>query len=159
MKIIGLTYYNGSHRFTMKCDASLLNQRKPFFLPDWSSDMRYIPCTVIRISRLGKCIESRFATRYYDAYAAGLDFIANDWMEKEYARATAFDNALCVGEWQQVETLSEEKKEQIAQAIEQISHVVTLRMGDYIYIDASVPSNPLHENQEIEQDNLYCKIK
>lgn len=159
MKIIGLTYYNGVHQYTMKCDASLLNQRKPFFLPDWSNDIRYIPCTVIRISRLGKCIESRFAERYYDAWASGLDFIAHDWIEKEYARATAFDNSLCVGEWQEVDLLLEQEKARIAQAIEQISHIVTLRMGDYIYIDAPTPAAPLHENQEIEQDHLYCKIK
>lgn len=159
VKIIGLTYYNNAHHFTMKCDASLLNQRKPFFLPDWSTDMRYIPCMVVRISRLGKCIESHFADRYYDAVADGLDFVAYDLLDNEYAQATAFDNSLCVGEWQPADTLTDEQRELIADAIRQISRIVTLRMGDLIYVDQPVEALTMQTNQIIEQNHLYCKIK
>jgi len=154
VKIVGLTYYQGQHRYTMKCDASLLNQRKPFFVPDWAQDFRYIPCLVARISRLGKCIEQRYAHRYYDAVANGLDFVAYDLLDTNYAQATAFDSALCVGEFEEGR-----QEDIIAEAIHTISEIVTLRMGDLVYIDIEQDAQPIHPEQEIETNHLYCKIK
>ncbi|MCQ2348542.1 MAG: hypothetical protein MJZ65_05060 [Paludibacteraceae bacterium] len=158
MKILGMTYYDNTHHFTMKCDASLLNQRKPFFMPDWSQDVRCIPCTVVRISRLGKCITPKFANRYYDAVAEGLDFVAYDLLATDYAQATAFDNSLCVGEWLPVDNASLPATA-IDQAISDISRIVTLRMGDLVYIDHTIEPQPIHAEQIIEQEHLYCKIK
>jgi len=154
MKIVGLTYYNGAHHYTMKCDASLLNQRKPFFVPDWAQDFRYIPCVVARISRLGRCIEEKYAHRYYDAIANGLDFVAYDLLDSQYAQATAFDSSLCVGSW-----IEGRKDEQIDRAIKEVSKVVTLRMGDLVYIDLKEEARVIQLNQEIELENLYCRIK
>lgn len=159
MKIVGLTYYEGQHHFTMKCDASLLNNRKPFFLPDWAKDIRCVPCTVIRISRLGKCIEPKFAPRYYDAVAEGLDFMAYDLLPHQWAQGTAFDNSLCVGEWQAAETANNDTAQHIAEAIARISRIVTLRMGDLLYIDQETEAQPLQSEQIIENKHLYCKIK
>lgn len=159
MKIIGLTYYNNAHHFTMKCDASLLNQRKPFFMPDWSHDIRVVPCAVVRIGRLGKCIEARFAHRYYDGIAYGLDFVAYDLLATNYAQATAFDNSLCVGEWLPVDSEMPVNPAAIDQAISDISHIVTLRMGDLVYIDLATEALPLQAEQIIENEHLYCKIK
>jgi len=159
VKIVGYTYCENAHRFTMKCDASLLNQKKPFFVPDWAEDFRYIPCLVVRISRLGKCIEERYADRYYDAVALGLDFVAWDKMKQNYAMATAFDTSLCVGEWQPVEEMSDQDKARIAGAIHHASEIVTLRMGDLIYIDQAEQAQPLQPEQIIEMNHLYCKIK
>ena len=160
MKILGLTYYRSSHRFTMKCDASLLNNRKPFFMPDWAEDWRGVPCTVVRISRLGKCIEPRFARRYYNAVAPGVDFYAADKIDTNYVQATAFDGSLCVGEWNELEEeATVPEAEMIAEAIAQVSQVVTLRMGDLVYIDQATEGQTLQREQIIEQTGLYCKIK
>ncbi|MCQ2340846.1 MAG: hypothetical protein MJZ48_00065 [Paludibacteraceae bacterium] len=159
MKIVGYTYHNGSHHYTMKCDASLLNQRKPFFVPDWAQDFRYIPCVVARICRLGKCIDQRYAARYYDAVASGLDFVAYDLLNTHYAQATAFDNSLCVGEWRTTTEADETTRQQIAQAIHQASQIVTLRMGDLVYIDLAQEAQPILLEQIIEDNLLYCKIK
>jgi len=138
----------------MKCDASLLNQRKPFFVPDWAQDFRYIPCVVARICRLGRCIDEKYADRYYDAIANGLDFVAYNLLDHDYARATAFDSSLCVGEW-----VIGRQEDCIAKAIHQLSQVVTLRMGDLVYIDLAQEAQAIEMNQVIELDNLYCKIK
>jgi len=156
VKIVGLTYYQGAHRYTMKCDASLLNQRKPFFIPDWAQDFRYTPCWVARICRLGKCIEEKYADRYYDAVAFGLDFVAYDLMDHHYAQATAFDNSLCVGEFAPA---SEQNKAAIDRAIHEVSQIVTLRMGDLVYIDLEQEATAILQEQVIEQNQLYCKIK
>lgn len=78
MKIAGFTYYEGQYRLVMKSDSSLLNQGKPFFLPAWSNEVVMQRCYVVRICRLGRSIEPRYASRYYDAVTEGIDFIAAD---------------------------------------------------------------------------------
>ena len=157
MKILGYTYHKGEYRFTMKCDSSLLNQKKPFFLPDWSEDMRYCRCRVARISRLGKCIEARFASRYYDAVGMGLNFRAEDIAATNWAEGTAFDNALCVGELLPVEAT--EDMSDLNRAIARASEKVTLRNGDLVFLDREEEALPVQREQVIEESHLYCKIK
>lgn len=174
MKIVGYTYYEGQYRMAMKSDSSLLNQGKPFFLPDWSDDVRACQCITVRICRLGRSIEPRYAVRYYDAMALGVDFMAADLLNEDKAtEALAFDGALCVGEWlspAEFRTLPEthlaeiEQVFSIEQAIARISRVMTIRMGDILYIDTQQTAQPLHREDEFryETDNqnlLYCRIK
>ena len=161
----------------MKCDSSLLNQKKPFFLPDWSEDIRYCRCRIARISRLGKCIEERFAQRYYDAVGYGLNFRAEDILQRNWAEGTAFDNSLCVGElmangegetarnavstedgWTK-DGWTKEDFAAINRAIHDVSEKVTLRNGDLVFIDYERAAEPAVRNQLIEDDHLYCKIK
>lgn len=141
----------------MKCDSSLLNQKKPFFLPDWSEDIRYCTCTVVRISRLGKCIEDRFAERYYDAIGTGLNFRAEDIIPLNWAEGTAFDNALCVGDLLPVDPSAD--RQAIHHAIARVSEKVTLRNGDLVFVDRIEEALPVQREQVIEEAHLYCKIK
>jgi len=157
MKILGYSIIAGERRFVMKCDASLLNNRKPMFLPSWSEDVRAAECIVVRISRLGRCIQPRYADRYYDALANGIDFRAEDWLSRNYAQATAFESSLYVGEWIEM-ALSDSTKEAVAQAIAQASEIVTLRMGDLLYVDTT-EAVPIHPDDVIEKEGLICKIK
>ena len=50
-----------------KADSAILNQGKPFFIPDHLGRIDYETEIVVRICRLGKNIPERFAHRYYDA--------------------------------------------------------------------------------------------
>ena len=52
----------------MKSDSSLLKDGKPFFIPDFSSEIHYETEIVVKIDRLGKNIAERFAHRYYKAF-------------------------------------------------------------------------------------------
>lgn len=45
----------------MKPDSSLLKKNKPFFLPDFSTDIHYEMEVVVKISKLGKSISPKFA--------------------------------------------------------------------------------------------------
>ena len=45
----------------MKSDSSLLKDGKPFFIPDFSSEIHYETEIVVKIDRLGKNIAERFA--------------------------------------------------------------------------------------------------
>ena len=55
-----------------KADSALLNNGKPFFIPDHLGRIEYETEVVVRISKLGKTIPQRFAHRYYDAVTVGI---------------------------------------------------------------------------------------
>ena len=65
---------------------------KPFFIPDFSSEVHYETEIVVRIDRLGKNIAERFAHRYCNEVTVGIDFTARDLQNKLRAqRATVGD--------------------------------------------------------------------
>ncbi len=161
MKIVGITYYDGAENVVLKSDSSLLVNRKPLFVPEWFRELQALPCVVLRVSRLGKCIAPRFASRYYDAMAAGVDFFSADKLReakkagKPWTEAVAFENSLAVGEMEEVGSKmlevrwelrrGEETIEQIRwsqdemqalldQAVARVSELLTIRQGDLIYV-------------------------
>ena len=79
----------------LKADSALLNQGKPFFVPDWSERVDYEAELVVRICRLGKGIPQRFAHRYYDAVTVGIDFTARDMQQQ--ARGEGLPWTICKG--------------------------------------------------------------
>ena len=91
-----------------KADSALLKDRKPFFIPDWSSRVDYETELVVRICRLGKSIPERFAYRYYDAMTVGIDFTARDWQREArenglpWEICKGFDGSAAIGEWQSI---------------------------------------------------------
>ena len=68
-----------------KADSALLTRGKPFFVPDNLGRIDYEAEVVVRISRLGKNIATRFAHRYYDAVTVGIDFTARDLQRRACA--------------------------------------------------------------------------
>ncbi|MDR2679734.1 MAG: fumarylacetoacetate hydrolase family protein [Tannerella sp.] len=62
----------------VKPDSALLKNGKPFFIPDFSSDIHYETEVVVKINRIGKNIAEQFAHRYYDEVTVGIDFTARD---------------------------------------------------------------------------------
>lgn len=98
-----------------KADSALLNQGKPFFVPDWTERVDYEAELVVRICRLGKSIPERFAYRYYDAVTVGIDFTARDMQQQAkskglpWAICKGFDGSAVIGEW--VETKGERREE------------------------------------------------
>ena len=64
--------------FFLKPDTALLPKRNPFFIPSFSNDVHHELELVVRISRVGKSIEERFAHRYYNEVSVGIDFTARD---------------------------------------------------------------------------------
>lgn len=176
MKIIGFVYHNGETEMVLKGDSCLLNGRKPFFVPDWSEAIGVTPCVILRISRLGKEIAPKFASRYYDAVAPGADFAALDILreaEKEgkpWTKALAFDYSLAIGEWisndemSATKLLNDELIISPEEAISEASKVMTMRQGDLIFIQAKQAPKPVQREQVITtvvdgEEKLYCKIK
>lgn len=77
----------------MKPDSALLKDSKPFFIPDFCEQVDYETELVVRISRLGKNIAERFASRYYDAVTVGIDFTARDLQRKSVRKASPGNSA------------------------------------------------------------------
>ena len=183
MKIIGFLYRDGRAEMVLKGDSCLLNGRKPFFVPEWTKELGVTDCMILRVSRLGKEIAPKFASRYYDAVAPGADFIALDIAREAQAdgrpwtRAIDFDYSLAIGEWTEVksegmkELMSEGMKELMSEliltpeeAIAEASKVMTIRQGDLIYIQAKQAPRIVHKEEIIRveidgEEKLYCKIK
>ena len=145
------------------------------FIPDHTADLRYVEVVIARISRLGKHIEPRFANRYYDGIAYGLDFVAYDRLTqareqgKNWTEATCFDYSLAIGRVLPInEAESQESivdsRELIDRAISKVSEQMTIRQGDWVYVALDKEPKPVHKEEvlrkEIDgEDVLYCKIK
>ena len=158
----------------LKGDSCLLNGRKPFFVPEWSQEIGVTPCMILRVSRLGKEIAPKFASRYYDAVAPGEDFIAMDKARelaaagKPWTPAIAFDYSLAIGEWMdkgdRLKVIGDRLLMSPEEAIEQASKVMTIRQGDLIYIQAKQAPRLVQKEEIITvevdgEEKLYCKIK
>ena len=53
----------------LKPDTALLSTEFPFVIPEFSSEIHYEAEVVIKINKVGKYIESKFAHKYYDQVA------------------------------------------------------------------------------------------
>lgn len=83
--------------------TSIIRRNKPFYYPDFSSDIHHEVELVLRISRAGKNVNEKFAGRYYDEIGIGIDFTARDLqrLAKEkghpWEKAKAFDGSAPLG--------------------------------------------------------------
>jgi 2-keto-4-pentenoate hydratase/2-oxohepta-3-ene-1,7-dioic acid hydratase in catechol pathway len=90
----------------LKPDSSILNQREPFYIPDFSDDIHYETELIIRINRTGKHVSEKFAHKYYDQISVGIDFTARDLQQKlkekglPWELAKGFDRSAVLGKWQ-----------------------------------------------------------
>lgn len=68
--------------FFTKPDTALLRNNDPFYVPSFSTDLHYETELVIKINRVTKSIEERFANRCYCEVGLGIDFTARDIQRK-----------------------------------------------------------------------------
>jgi 2-keto-4-pentenoate hydratase/2-oxohepta-3-ene-1,7-dioic acid hydratase in catechol pathway len=61
-----------------KPDTALLKNNAPFYYPDFSNDIHHEVEIVLKISKEGKNIQEKFAQKYFEEIAIGIDFTARD---------------------------------------------------------------------------------
>ena len=89
----------------MKPKSALLQPHAPFYYPEFTNELHYECELVLRISKNGKYIQEKFASKYYDAVTTGIDFTArdiqNDLKAKglPWEKAKAWDNSAVIGKW------------------------------------------------------------
>ena len=144
----------------IKPDTAILLKKQPFFIPDYSKNIQHEVEVIVKINRVGKYIETKFAHKYYDHIGLGIDFTARDLQQKlkasglPWEKAKAFDGSAVVGKWapkstfESLENLSFSLKKNdvvvqsgntqqmlwgIDAVIAYVSQFFTLKIGDIIF--------------------------
>ena len=88
----------------MKPETAVLLKKQPFFIPEFSEDIHYEVELLVRINKVGKHIQEKFAHKYYQEIGLGIDFTARDLQQKlkekslPWEKAKSFDGSAVIGE-------------------------------------------------------------
>jgi len=154
----------------IKPDTSILLKKQPFFIPDFSNNIHHEVEILIKIKKVGKYIDKKFAHKYYDEIGLGIDFTARDLQSRlkekglPWEKAKAFDGAAVVGKWIPKKEFSDvnlidfrlEKNGEVVQEgntkfmlwkideiIEYVSKYFTLKIGDIIFTGTPAGVGPV----------------
>jgi 2-keto-4-pentenoate hydratase/2-oxohepta-3-ene-1,7-dioic acid hydratase in catechol pathway len=89
----------------MKPDSAVLLKQHPFVIPEFSNDIHHEIELIIKINKVGKYIDAKFAHKYYDEISVGIDFTARDLQNQlkakglPWEKAKAFDGSAVIGEF------------------------------------------------------------
>jgi len=89
----------------MKPDSAILLKQHPFVIPEFSEDIHHELEVIVKINKVGKYIEPKFAHKYYDEIGVGIDFTARDLQQKlkdkglPWEKAKAFDGSAVIGDF------------------------------------------------------------
>ena len=89
----------------MKPDTAILPKKTPFYIPDFSDDVHHEVEILVKINKVGKYIDAKFAHKYYDEIGLGIDFTARDVQAtlKEkglpWEISKAFDGSAIIGDF------------------------------------------------------------
>ena len=161
----------------IKPDTAILQSRLPFYSPPFSNQIHHEVEVLVRINRIGKYIEEKFAHKYYQEIGLGIDFTARDLQQnlKEkglpWEKAKAFDGSALIGNWfnknnfsdlnqldfelvKNSETVQEGNTSQMIWSIDtlinEVSRFFTLKIGDIIFTGTPAGVGPVVENDVLE---------
>ncbi|MBP4141690.1 fumarylacetoacetate hydrolase family protein [Flavobacterium sp. P4023] len=144
----------------MKPDSAVLLKQHPFVIPEFSNDVHHEIEIIVKISKVGKYIEPKFAHKYYEEISVGIDFTARDLQDQlkakglPWEKAKAFDGSAVIGEFlpknqfNSLENITFELKKnnetaqignsnlmlwKIDELISYVSQFFTLKIGDIIF--------------------------
>ncbi|WDF62489.1 fumarylacetoacetate hydrolase family protein [Flavobacterium sp. KACC 22763] len=144
----------------MKPDSAVLLKQHPFVIPEFSEDVHHEVEIIVKINKVGKYIEPKFAHKYYDEISVGIDFTARDLQSKlkekglPWEKAKAFDGSAVIGDFLpktdfvSMENLNFELRSnsevvqkgnssmmlwKIDELISHVSQFFTLKIGDIIF--------------------------
>jgi 2-keto-4-pentenoate hydratase/2-oxohepta-3-ene-1,7-dioic acid hydratase in catechol pathway len=89
----------------MKPDSAVLLKQHPFVIPEFSNDIHHEIELIVKINKVGKYIDTKFAHKYYDEISVGIDFTARDLQNQlkakglPWEKAKAFDGSAVIGEF------------------------------------------------------------
>jgi 2-keto-4-pentenoate hydratase/2-oxohepta-3-ene-1,7-dioic acid hydratase in catechol pathway len=144
----------------MKPDSAILLKQHPFVIPEFSEDIHHEVEILVKINKVGKYIDAKFAPNYYDEIGLGIDFTARDLQNKlkekglPWEKAKSFDGSAVIGNFlpkklfSSLENINFELKNnkttvqkgntqfmlwKIDELIAHISQYFTLKIGDIIF--------------------------
>ena len=161
----------------IKPDTAILQRRLPFYIPPFSNLIHYEVEVLVRINRIGKYIEEKFAHKYYQEIGLGIDFTARDVQQNlkdkglPWEKAKAFDGSALIGSWynknnfldlnqldfelvKNNETVQKGNTSQmlwsINTLINEVSRFFTLKIGDVIFTGTPAGVGPVVVNDVLE---------
>ena len=144
----------------LKPDTSIVLKNQPFFIPEFSNNVHHEVEILVKINRIGKHIDRKFAHKYYDEIGLGIDFTARDLQAQlkekglPWEKAKGFDGSAVIGKFlpksnfENIDNIDfrlerNDKQQQIGntslmlwkidELIEYISKYFTLKIGDVIF--------------------------
>jgi acylpyruvate hydrolase len=160
-----------------KPDSALLRNNDPFFLPDFAKSFHHEVEIVVRINRLGKNIDAKFANRYYNEIGLGIDFTARDLQDElrskglPWEKSKAFDSSAVISGFTEKALYPNLKNLEFhleingdvrqrgntADMIFNIDHIIshvskyfTLKIGDYIYTGTPAGVGPVEIGDRLQ---------
>lgn len=144
----------------LKPDTAIIPKKFPFVIPEFSNEVQHEVEILVKINKVGKYIEPKFAHKYYDEIGLGIDFTARDVQNKlkekglPWEKAKGFDGSAFISEFlsknlfSSVENITFELQKngesvqkgntshmlwKIDEIIAHISQYFTLKKGDIIF--------------------------
>jgi 2-keto-4-pentenoate hydratase/2-oxohepta-3-ene-1,7-dioic acid hydratase in catechol pathway len=161
----------------LKPDSAILPKKTAFVIPEFTNDMHHEVEVLVRINRVGKYIDTKFAHKYYDEIGLGIDFTARDVQAKlkeqglPWEKAKAFDHSAVISGFlsknifSSVENINFELKKNnetvqlgntnlmlwsIDEIISYVSQYFTLKIGDIIFTGTPKGVGQVKENDVLE---------
>lgn len=173
----------------LKPDTSILLKKQPFFIPEFSDEVHHEVEVLVKIKKVGKYIDKKFAHKYYDEIGLGIDFTARDLQSKlkskglPWEKAKAFDGAAVIGKWlpktqfadiDNINFSLKKNEEQVQtgntrlmlwkinELIEYVSKYFTLKIGDIIFTGTPAGVGKVFANDQLKgyiEDQEMFSIK
>jgi 2-keto-4-pentenoate hydratase/2-oxohepta-3-ene-1,7-dioic acid hydratase in catechol pathway len=161
----------------LKPDSSILLKKHPFVIPEFSKDVHYEVEILVKIKKIGKYIDKKFAHTYYDEIGLGIDFTARDLQSDlkakglPWEKAKAFDGAAVIGNWlpksnfENVDNIAfslqkndvvvqdgntEQMLWKIDELISYVSQYFTLKIGDIIFTGTPAGVGPVDVHDKLK---------
>ena len=173
----------------LKPDTAILLKKQPFFIPDFSNEVHHEVEVLVKINRVGKYVDSKFAHKYYEQIGLGIDFTARDLQEQlkekglPWEKSKAFDGSAVIGKWvsktsyknlnklsfsllKNNETVQSATTEDMLWGIDEIiayvSRFFTLKIGDIIFTGTPSGVGKVESNDSLKgyiADDEFFSIK
>jgi len=120
-------------------DTTWSRSNDDYFVPDFVDEISWSPVLCVRISRLGKFIGERFASRYYDGAGKGVLLYPENLLDgspESFASAQILDRTSCIvlpeGD---LSILGMEGKALIDSTLSRASRIARVRAGDILAVE------------------------
>ena len=161
----------------LKPDTAILPKKTPFVIPEFSNEIHHEIEILVKINKVGKYIDTKFAHKYYEEIGLGIDFTARDVQNKlkekglPWEKAKAFDGSAIIGDFQpksnfaSIENISFELKNngktvqngntshmlwKIDEIVSYVSQFFTLKKGDIIFTGTPEGVAKVNPNDTLE---------
>jgi len=161
----------------LKPDTAVLKDNKPFYIPDFSSDIHYELEVVLKVCKEGKHIAEKFASNYFDEVGLGIDFTARDIQSAHKEKglpwelAKAFDNSAAISHFIPKDSIADLNNLQFElqingetrqngntknilfsfeKIIAFVSQYITLKKGDLIFTGTPEGVGPVHQGDKLQ---------